>query len=490
MTTGKFSNILSGIMIGIFTFIVSASVLLGAYKGLEYKSYLAAFAIALVLLGIYVFTVKKLGDREFFFQRIGALKTGIFLALLCFVVNLAWVLVVRVEPVVDYMTFWISALHLARDEAMSNAHYVALFPHILGYSSFLSVFLKIFGVHSMLAPVVNVVLTTVSGLAIYILCLRGRDLKTGVFAFLLWTFCPSKMMYNALVLSEPLYTCLILLFFLVVSQLQRRTEMGGCGYWLCGLAALICAGLLTLVNASRPIAAVPLIAFFLWLFLLRGDKLRDRGLWRRWLAFAGVMVLGYVLLCQAWDVYAERKLGEKPTDGYGYSISVGFNAESNGSYCQADMDLLLHYKEVYGSADVAQELLLQVAKERISSGEINFPYLMAKKLQTFLGNDEGGAFHSMAALTPLQYSLLAGISNIYYYFVAMLAVMGAVRIWLDKKTFCQLMVPMYVIGLTLAQLLVEVAGRYHYSIIPMLVIMAAFSWGGNFVKGKGENNAA
>ena len=33
--------------------------------------------------------------------------------------------------------------------------------------------------------------------------------------------------------------------------------------------------------------------------------------------------------------------------------------------------------------------------------------------------------------------------------------------------------PMYVIGLTLAQMLVEVAGRYHYSIIPMLIIISA-----------------
>lgn len=31
----------------------------------------------------------------------------------------------------------------------------------------------------------------------------------------------------------------------------------------------------------------------------------------------------------------------------------------------------------------------------------------------------------------------------------------------------------HVLGLTLAQMLVEVAGRYHYSIIPMLILIAA-----------------
>ena len=34
------------------------------------------------------------------------------------------------------------------------------------------------------------------------------------------------------------------------------------------------------------------------------------------------------------------------------------------------------------------------------------------------------------------------------------------------------------IGLTLAQMLAEVADRYHYSILPMLVILAACACGG------------
>lgn len=36
----------------------------------------------------------------------------------------------------------------------------------------------------------------------------------------------------------------------------------------------------------------------------------------------------------------------------------------------------------------------------------------------------------------------------------------------------RLMAPLYVLGLTSAQMLVEVAGRYHYSLLPMLMLMA------------------
>ena len=33
------------------------------------------------------------------------------------------------------------------------------------------------------------------------------------------------------------------------------------------------------------------------------------------------------------------------------------------------------------------------------------------------------------------------------------------------------LLPLYVLGLTCAQMLVEVAGRYHYSLIPVLLLL-------------------
>ena len=65
------------------------------------------------------------------------------------------------------------------------------------------------------------------------------------------------------------------------------------------------------------------------------------------------------------------------------------------------------------------------------------------------------------------------MSDVYYYFLAML-VLYAIACPLRKSpTNVCYIVPMYVLGLTLAQMLVEVAGRYHYSIIPMLILIAA-----------------
>ena len=39
-----------------------------------------------------------------------------------------------------------------------------------------------------------------------------------------------------------------------------------------------------------------------------------------------------------------------------------------------------------------------------------------------------------------------------------------------------LLLPLYILGLTLAQLLTEVSPRVHYSVLPMLILLAAFSY--------------
>ena len=116
------------------------------------------------------------------------------------------------------------------------------------------------------------------------------------------------------------------------------------------------------------------------------------------------------------------------------------------------------------------------AKARLHSGEIPFGKLLLTKLRNFLGYDEGGAFYSRARLRDRSYQVLALYSNIWYYALGLLALWGAWRVYRAGVRSTALLAPLYVIGLTLAQLLVEVSARYHYSIVPMLILLAAFSY--------------
>lgn len=474
--TKKSARVLTGLMLTAFALLVCAGMLLGAFRS---RSYSAAFALAAVIFVGVILLRKRLSVWAGLLENRDSLRLGAVLALICLLVHLTWVLLVRMEPTVDYLTFWNSAVDLAEGREPRSAEYLALFPHILGYAAFLSVFLRLFGTSWFIAPAVNVVLTVVSGILLYVLCLRWRDKRTATLAFALWIVCPSKILYNTMVLSEPLYTCLILCFVLLVSELERR---GHSQAVLC-LGAVGSALVLRGINAARPIAAIPIIAFFIWLFLLRADGGEGPSL-RRWMAYGLLTMLLYMGLGLLWDRYAENVVGEELPQTPGYSLYVGFNPQSNGSYSEEDMQLLFHYRyDVYGNAKEAQAQMLEEAKARIKSGDVHFPRLFVKKVQTFLGDDEGGAYYSAASLGPMQYSVCAVISNVYYYALVMLALLGVRSLWRERVTSCVLMLPLYVLGLTLAHMLVEVAGRYHYSVIPMLVIMAAFSCGG-----KGDTN--
>ena len=467
-TIERFSRILTGLMLAAFGLLTAAGMLMGAVKS---RSYIVAFCLGAVCFALALLLWKKWPQSDRVFE---SRMTPYALALLCLAVNLAWVLLVRVEPAGDYATFAHSAQDLAAGQTPRTARYLAMFPHILGYATFLSLFFRVFGDSWLVAPLVNVGLTVISGCVLYALCLRWRDRRTAACASLLWTFCPSKLLYNTMALSEPFYTCLILLFLLIVTELERgeHKTLSFAGAAAASAVALVC------VNAARPIALIPLIAFFIWRFILRSRP------WTRperlnWVVFTMLTVALYGALGGVWDWYAERTLGETPAGLPGYSIYVGFNEESGGSYSNDDMDRLIHYGyDVYGNAQEAQAKMLEEAKARITSGQIHFPRLFLTKVQTFLGNDEGGAYYSMASLSPTQYSVWAVLSNMYYYALVLLTLLGAWTLWRQRAASTVLMVPMYVLGLTLAHMLVEVAGRYHYSVIPMFVICAAHFCGG------------
>ena len=117
--------------------------------------------------------------------------------------------------------------------------------------------------------------------------------------------------------------------------------------------------------------------------------------------------------------------------------------------------------------------MLESAKERIAENRKGIPRLMIHKLGTLLGHDEGGAFYSKESLSDSAYSLWCVSSNIWYYLVCLLAVAGCVRKGKKPDGGSLLIVPLCFVGIVLAQLLVEVAARYHYCLIPMLLLMAA-----------------
>ncbi len=421
----------------------------------------AVIVIAAVLLRKHKIEVPKINSKATFFALLA----------ICVVLKLAWVLTVRIDPEGDYLIYYQSAEGLSHGLKFTGVpSYLALFPHIFGYSSFLSVFFAIFGTSPMVALVLNVVLTAVSMSCIYYLSEKFISHSAAIIASLIWIIFPSQTIYNMFVLSEPFYTTFLLLSFCVMANANESLDKRSLPRNI--LIILLLALLLAILNSARPIAPIVLISILIIGFILMPVKCGKRLLMRRILLFV-ILCVSYLGLTSLNSALFKLRTDTEPSTTPGYSICVGFNMESRGQWNEEDSALLYNY--LYASptfsAEEAQNNMLREAVERIKSGEINYPRLIVSKIGTLWGTDSSCVFYANGSLTRPGAAI--DICNAFYYVVWALAVFGAASLLKRKKQSPIIILPLFVVGLTMAQMLVEVAGRYHYSGIPSIVILSA-----------------
>ena len=479
----KVSRILTGLMLLLCAALLCMGLIAGTFLYWQHPSFLAALLGALLFLGLALL-LRRRGEAALErFERLGPARCALWLCLLCLAVNGLWLVFVRLRPAGDYSVFWKTAQLLSRGERPEGDLnlYLTLFPHLLGYSGFLAPFLCCFGCSTAVPVLWNLAFTCASCLLLFRLCLRWRGLRTAVVAALLWCFLPSKMFFNAMVLSEPLYTFLLLSFLALV---QTAEESGSLPMKTAPLRirplppVLVCGAasglLLRMMNTARPIAAVPLIAVGIWILLLRG-KTAKPSRWLAWGSFLILLLAAYFAFGLVTQRVLTGVLGREPARIPGYNIYVGFNPETSGTYSEDDMGTFGDVLHGPGEEDVnqTQRLMLGLALERAKS--VDLPRLMLGKLRSFLGSDETGAYHSSQVLSGGFRKLCILVSNAWYYLLILLSLAGMRRLWSQRNHSAVLLAPLYIIGLTLAQMLAEVQLRYHYSLLPMLVILAAFS---------------
>ena len=160
-------------------------------------------------------------------------------------------------------------------------------------------------------------------------------------------------------------------------------------------------------------------------------------------------------------------------------MHVGFNMESIGRWNQEDSDLLDYYNDQEGlSANDVQKKMFEEAKKRLQSGEVNFLESFYNKFLIFLGDDSAAVGYASSVLDhTVRYTV---ISNIFYYFLITASLVGILFGIKNKNKSPVFFICLYFIGLTLAQLLVEVADRYHYSATISMIILASLGITGIF----------
>lgn len=444
----------------------AALLIINYFSDTQKYNYVFLLVSFLFLCLIGTFILRK---GSLYLEKLNETKCFLVLLIICLAVKLTWIFMYKIEPLVDYATFYYTAESLSKDFVISS-RYVALFPHIFGYASFLSIIFKIFGVSYMIPPIVNVVLSTISMGLIYFICRRISGVRTAITASVLWILLPSQTIYNMFAMSEPLYCTILLLIWAIMIIVYEKLPSISIKKLL--FYSVLLALLLALMNMVRPIAAVPIIALAIWLFIIDTRHLGNKKLLVSKATYLGVILLGYFVFSSAANHYITLRLGEEIASTPGYNFYVGFNTESSGTWNAADSELLIYYNDKPGwTANEVQKQMLEEAKKRIQSGNIDFSKLFFDKFIVFLGEDSQAAGYAQPVLDhPVRYAV---ISNVFYYFLIATSLLGVVKAFKNRNKSSVFIICLYTIGLTLAQMLVEVAPRYHYSATMPMVVLAA-----------------
>lgn len=448
---------------------IFAAVLIFTYfTDIKKDNYIILLLGFLILCTLGTFILRK---SSLYLKKLNEKKCFIILLLTCFVVKITWICLYKIEPFVDYATFYNTAEALSANFQIES-RYVALFPHIFGYSLFLSVFFEIFGTSYIIPPIVNVILTTISMALIYFIGKKIDGIRTATMASILWILLPSQTIYNMLALSEPLYCTELLLIWIIMIIIDEKLSKIGMVNLI--FYSLLLSLLLALMNMVRQIAAVPIIALIVWVFVIDIKHLGHKNILFKKIAYIATVLAGYFLFSLVVHNYTTARLGEEVAKTPGHNMYVGFNKESFGTWNEEDSKLLMYYSEKEGwTANDVQEQMLEDTKDRLKNDNIDFAKLFFDKFIIFLGHDRSAVLYASSVLDhPLRYMI---ICDIFYYFLIVISLLGVFIAFKDKDKdkSAVLFICLYAIGLTMAQMLVEVAGRYHYSVTISMVILAA-----------------
>lgn len=478
-----FSRFTQWLVGGLFLLLGALVLVNGMLLPAQYSS-VSHFAVVLVFLGTAALTLFY-GYWGTVFQIIGPRFSSLFekkstrgilfglLLFLCFGVRLVWVLKFQIEPKVDYYTMYHAGECLAEQFDISGLQeylprYIALFPHIFGYASFLSLIFLIFGTSPMVAVMTNVALSTISIALLYYIAWKLSGPVMAILASLIWCFYPSQIIFNMLVLSEPYYTMLLLAGAALLLFLRDKLSWA---WWKLALGGAALGAVLALANSARPVSAIFIIAMAVVLFVLE-PLAKNPVVGKKAIILLSLCIV-YFLGNSVNETLFENRIGEAPASMPGFNVLVGFNPETTGKWSAEDSELLSQYNNMEGlSAREVQSAMLDAAFERITSGTVNFPKLFYSKLQVLWESDDAAVAYGKEGIPHANG--FSALCNGYYYLTWLLAMFGIWQLLRSKKHMLFYLFPLYLIGLTMAHMLVEVALRYHYSGIPCLVLLAAF----------------
>ncbi len=372
------------------------------------------------------------------------------------------------QPIYDYATYHLTAAHVSQGnwEALT-----LLEGKPWGYSMLLGLVYKLLGVKLILAQYLNVILSLITIILIYLLVKRLVGQSYGLMAAFLYTLLPSQIFMNNVVNSE------ILFITLVISGIYFSIRFMQDYSW----RNLVFTGVfLGLSQVVRPVGMIYLLVFIVFLCL----QLLPWHL-KRVVKYGFVILLSFYLMLVPFlalksAVYKEVILWEKGT--FGMVFVMGTNVNSGGFWNREDYDYLKSLLIKYdNNAERVNREAFKLALWRLSRSD-DFKFMVPSKICNMWSIDTFGfewanTDDTGEDIIKNEKSLRTyrGISQIFYALLLLLIVSHLASFPMERDAGYRYVMLIF-LAFFLLHIFIEIQGRYHMPLTPFFLVILAYGW--------------
>ena len=424
---------------------------------------LPKYWLFVAILLCFVFTY-ILAHPKSFIQR-GSTRTFLVIATsIIILLRLIWILAIPTLPFSDFEFYNAFATQIVQQKSF-EIESIAARMYSLGYPIVLAATYEIFGVHLMLAKLLNILFSVLMAMLLFWIVRYSFDECVARVTMVLFIFWPAQIMYNSVLASEHLYI-VVLLFGIFVLIRNLLVKSATKCYDILGAGTL-----LGLSYTIRSVSMVVVAVGFVKLLFAKGTLARRVGK-------AISLFVGFTLVLGVY-LGAMSLLGAPSASPslVGHSLMIGTNYDSKGMWNPDDAQVWVH-----NSPEEAKRIAVQRAFNRITLSPIRFVVLVFEKFGVMWGDDLYGAYWSTAKmdttrLTPLieqnQMTLYA-ISQLFYIWILFLSAVGCYKLRKGQLNSGTSLLLMIFLAFVILHSFLEVQSRYHYPWDLIFLILAGY----------------
>lgn len=399
-------------------------------------------------------------------------KTFLLLVMFSIVIRLVYILVLKIEPKSDFLTYYVLAQDIMQNNPLSFPVYISVFPHVIGYSVFLGIFFKLFGYSVLIAQLLNILLFGIS-LQIFYKILSLHFAKKFVYiGTILFSFIPSYISFSTILGTEWLFNVLFLLIIYLFLKFQKEKEKNVYKYLVLGL-------LIGVSNYVRPSIIIVLLAIVICLILNvkhRPDILPN-------LKLICLVMIGSFIIQSSVNYLIENNIDRDIRENTGmlYSINTGLNPKYYGIWNLNDAKLVDEagaYKAETNNTQINNIIKTEINNKivEILKNPINFGY---NKYKIMWGSDDFPAIYNKNGLVsnnnPNFIYQVDEMTNSYYFVLILFVTFFMCKIvTIGKYDFHIIFVSIVFILYFCMFTIVEVFSRYHFSALPLFIYIMIF----------------